>query len=141
MNCYYHPELAATATCVSCGKAICTSCAVNVSGRIYCQQCISGGKVSQISRPSNTTAIISLILGILSLCLGGIFFSIPAWILGNMAIKQIEENPNQDGIQLAKAGKTIGMIVTILFLSFILLYILFLVGAVGISFFESIIQQ
>lgn len=141
MNCYYHPEFAATATCVSCGKAICTSCAVNVSGRVHCQPCISGGKVSQINRPNNTTAVISLVLGILSLCLGGIFFSIPAWILGNMAIKQIEENPNQDGMQLAKAGKMIGMIVTIIFISILVLYILFLIGVVGISFLDSIIQQ
>jgi tetrahydromethanopterin S-methyltransferase subunit G len=58
-----------------------------------------------------------------------------------MAIKQIEENPNQDGLQLAKAGKTIGMVVTILLGSLLALYLLFIIGAMGLSFLEAIFQQ
>lgn len=141
MDCYYHPSIQASATCVSCGKAICQSCAVDISGRINCQSCVSTGRVSQPTKPTNQLAVASVVLGVLSLCLGGLIFSIPAWILGNMAQKQLEENPNQEGTQLAKIGKTIGMIVTILVGSLLALYIFFVVGALIVSLIGSAIQQ
>lgn len=141
MNCYYHPEIEAKATCVSCGKAICQSCAVDIAGRINCQSCVSTGRTLQPSKPTNQLAVASVVLGVLGLCLGGIIFSVPAWVLGNMAQKQLEENPSQDGMQLAKIGKTLGMIITIIFGSLLTLYLLFTFGILGISFLESIMQR
>ena len=140
MKCYYHPEIEAVATCVVCGKAICQTCSVDVAGRITCQHCLAAGNLArpqiQPSKPSNPLAIVSLILGILGLC-GGIFFSIPAWIIGNIAQKQILENPNQEGLQLAKAGKILGMVMTIIFVTALLCYLV----TGGLSVILSLFQQ
>ncbi len=139
MNCYYHPNLEAVATCVVCGKAICSNCSVNVAGRITCQSCVSSGNVgrlqTQSSRPTNILAIISLILSIMGLCTG--IFAIPAWITGYIAEKQILANPNQDGLQMAKAGKIIGMVVTIIYGLLLVCYILLVI----VSFIFSLSQQ
>jgi len=128
MNCFNHPDKEAIRICSICGKAICQQCSVDVSGRLVCQFCLSSGKVtrvhSQLVNPTNNLAITSFVLGILGLC-GGIFFSIPAWILGQQAMKQIQENPNQEGAQLAAVGKTLGMVITIIFSLIILCFGLF----------------
>ena len=137
MKCYNHSEIDATATCTRCGKAICSSCAVDVSGRITCTECLSSGNVNrfqnQATRPSNTLAIISLVFGILGICsmvfAGGIFFSIPAWITGHIALNQIHDDPNQDGEQLAKTGKIMGMVITILYAIGVICYVGFIVIA------------
>lgn len=131
MRCYNHSEVDAITTCTRCGKAICSSCAVDVSGRIICTQCLSSGNIirnqNQAVRPSNTLAIVSLVLGILGLCGGGIFFSIPAWITGQIALNQILGDPNQEGEQLAKIGKIMGMVITILFGVAIICYVGFII--------------
>ena len=36
MNCYLHPETAATAFCRSCGRPLCASCQRSADGTIYC---------------------------------------------------------------------------------------------------------
>jgi TM2 domain-containing membrane protein YozV len=41
MNCAVHPETTATAYCRTCGKAMCSACAHNVRGVIYCEDCIA----------------------------------------------------------------------------------------------------
>ena len=41
MNCANHPENPATAYCRTCGKALCQSCARNVRGVIYCEDCLA----------------------------------------------------------------------------------------------------
>ncbi len=41
MNCAVHPETTATAYCRTCGKAMCTACAHNVRGVVYCEDCIA----------------------------------------------------------------------------------------------------
>lgn len=71
MNCYYHPEVEAVATCSNCGKAICQDCAVDVGGQFQCRQCISllnTPKPSTISAapilPTNKMSTTSLLLGI-----------------------------------------------------------------------------
>ena len=133
MNCFNHPGTEAVGTCTVCGKAICQACSVDVAGRLTCKNCLSSGKVaprlqSQPGSPTNSLAIISLVFGILGFC-GGIFFSIPAWILGHLALKQIQENPNQEGSQLAKVGRTLGMVITIIFTLLILCYVLILLFA------------
>ncbi|MGI9102675.1 MAG: B-box zinc finger protein [Terriglobales bacterium] len=41
MNCVVHPDVAATAYCRTCGKALCERCAHNVRGVVYCEDCIA----------------------------------------------------------------------------------------------------
>src|SRR5438552_17703046 len=41
MNCAYHPQTAAVAYCRTCGKALCASCARNVHGVVYCEDCLA----------------------------------------------------------------------------------------------------
>ena len=40
MNCVNHPEAAATAFCQNCGKALCTVCAKDVQGNVFCEPCL-----------------------------------------------------------------------------------------------------
>lgn len=141
MNCYYHSGIEASATCVSCGRAICRTCAVDVAGRTTCQGCVATGKLTQPNKPTNSLAVASIVLGVLGLCMPGLIFSIPAWVLGNMAQKQLKENPNQEGMQLANVGRILGMIITILSGSLLLLYILFVFGTIIVSLLGSVIQQ
>lgn len=41
MNCANHPDIPPSAYCRSCGKALCSSCARDVKGVIYCENCIA----------------------------------------------------------------------------------------------------
>ncbi len=41
MNCVVHPDVAATAYCRTCGKALCERCTHNVRGVVYCEDCIA----------------------------------------------------------------------------------------------------
>ena len=102
MKCYVHPEAEAVATCTGCGKAVCQTCAIDVGGKIFCQQCLASGVPTQraaIERtPTNPLAIISLALGILGLIgcccggsIGGLIFGLPAAITGWVARRQILE--------------------------------------------------
>jgi len=81
MKCYYHPEVEAVATCSNCGKAICQTCSVDVAGRLTCQRCLASGNVARLqaqpTKPTNTLAIVSLVLGVLGLC-GGVPFAVMA---------------------------------------------------------------
>lgn len=129
MNCYNHPGTQAVGTCTVCGKAICQECAVDVSNRLMCQQCLSSGKATTLTqsvKPTNTLAILSLVLGLIGLC-GSFPFSITAWVLGHIAQKQILENPAQEGMQYAKIGKILGIVVTALWVIGIICYIFFFV--------------
>jgi hypothetical protein len=40
MNCYYHPDRAFFGRCDSCGKSICTECAVVLKEKFYCTPCV-----------------------------------------------------------------------------------------------------
>ena len=44
MKCYIHPEVDAVGTCVSCHRAMCSDCVVEVSGRFFCRECLASGK-------------------------------------------------------------------------------------------------
>lgn len=46
MKCYNHPESDAIGACVSCKKAMCGECAVEVQGRLICRDCLAAGKTS-----------------------------------------------------------------------------------------------
>lgn len=92
MKCYSHPEVEAVAACTTCGKALCESCAINVGGRISCQQCLSEpptrrgtGSLGQM----NPLTLASVILGLVGifglLCggyIGGLLFGISAVVTG-----------------------------------------------------------
>lgn len=143
MKCYEHPTIEAVATCANCGKAICQTCSVDVASRLLCQRCIASGSAarfqvqpSQPAKPTNVLAIISLVLGILGLC-GGLLFSIGAWVTSYIAIKQLAENPNQEGAQLANAGKWLGIIGTVIYSVILLCYL----GAGLISVIQQALQQ
>jgi len=41
MNCANHPDIAAAAYCRTCGKALCSKCARDVKGVIYCENCLA----------------------------------------------------------------------------------------------------
>ena len=41
MNCAVHTETTATAYCRTCGKPMCSACAHNVRGVVYCEDCIA----------------------------------------------------------------------------------------------------
>ncbi len=45
MNCHYHPDREVVGMCVSCGQPICIECKVILNDKLYCNNCVSGGKV------------------------------------------------------------------------------------------------
>ena len=149
MKCYYHPEAEAVATCTDCGKAICQICAVNVAGKLLCQQCLASGAtvrgraVEGVS--TNPLAIISLVLGILGLLgctcggsIGGILFGVPAGITGWIARNQIlQGEQNKQGLQLATVGLVLGIVELILSIVVLVLF-----GSVyGWALLSGLLQQ
>lgn len=41
MNCFYHPNTSAVATCRDCGKAICRDCTTEMKdGSLLCPSCL-----------------------------------------------------------------------------------------------------
>ena len=40
-NCVKHPDVAASAYCRTCGKALCSSCTRDVRGVMYCEECLA----------------------------------------------------------------------------------------------------
>lgn len=135
MKCYYHPQIEAVATCASCGKAICKACTVEVAGRTVCQHCLAMGRANRFLamgranqfqaksvKTTNTLAIVSLVLGVLGLC-GGLPFSVAAWVIGNKALKQRYSDLDQEGVQIANAGKWLGVTGTILWSVAVLCYL------------------
>jgi disulfide bond formation protein DsbB len=78
-------------------------------------------------KPHRGTLI--LVLGILSFVFCGIFTAIPAWIMGNSDLKEMDAGTmDPAGRGLTNAGRILGMILTILtilaFLAFIALFFL-----------------
>jgi len=41
MKCSYHPDVEAIGACISCGRLVCTECAVVIGTKTYCQKCSS----------------------------------------------------------------------------------------------------
>jgi hypothetical protein len=62
-------------------------------------------------RQTNGKAIGALVCGIASLVTCGLFLGIPAVVLGNLALGEIDEAQGmQDGRQLAIAGRLLGWV-------------------------------
>lgn len=78
MKCYKHPEADASGTCVECGRALCSDCIVNVSGRVVCGDCAgrlaSGNIYSPDQKKEPFLAIILALLG--GLITGSLLFSL-----------------------------------------------------------------
>ena len=59
-NCVKHPDVAATAYCRTCGKALCSSCTRDVRGVVYCEECLAarmeGAPTVGAVPPGQTTA-------------------------------------------------------------------------------------
>jgi len=91
MKCYVHPKEDAVAVCKSCGKGVCSNCAVEINGVAYCKTCVESKAVAATSRetqvamplpsgiPSKTHfiiggvgAIISGIAALMFLFIGGL---------------------------------------------------------------------
>lgn len=148
MKCYYHPEVDAVATCMDCGKAICQSCAVNVAGRLLCQQCLASGTAIRSraeSVPTNPLAIVSLVLGILGLLgcvcggsIGGILFGVPAGITGWIARRQLlQSGQGQQGLQLATIGLILGIAEVVLSIVVLIVF-----GSVyALAFLSELLRQ
>ncbi len=89
MNCYYHEERVATATCQGCGRSLCSECASAIDIPI-CKNCLSlhiQGEKSKMIK----TIVIGIILGIACSCFiespSGLMF---AWVpFGWMALSAI----------------------------------------------------
>jgi hypothetical protein len=81
--------------------------------------------VSASGGQEQTLAIVSLVCGILSLCLCGIFTAIPAIITGYMQRNNIANNPNQyGGAGMALAGMILGgvsILFTVIYVIFVVL--------------------
>jgi len=74
----------------------------------------------------NTNAIVALVLGILSLFGFGCLTGIPAWIVGNNAIREIDSRGGDPSDRtLAVVGKVIGMVTTLVTAGALLLVIAF----------------
>lgn len=54
MRCYSHPERDAVGACVSCGRAVCDECRVEVQGKVLCRECLARGRTGP-EDPSDIT--------------------------------------------------------------------------------------
>ncbi len=56
MNCANHAEVPATAYCRTCGKPLCSTCARDVRGVIYCEECLAS-HLSGTMPPPGTSVV------------------------------------------------------------------------------------
>jgi hypothetical protein len=79
-------------------------------------------------KPHRGTLI--LVLGILSLILCGIFAGIPAWIMGNNDLREMDAGTmDPSGRSLTNAGRVCGMITTILtIIALVIVIVLIVLG-------------
>ncbi len=82
-------------------------------------------------KPHRGTLI--LVLGILGLVMCGIITAIPAWIMGNRDLKEMDGGTmDPSGRGLTNAGRIMGIIGSILFvIGFAITIVLILLGALG----------
>ena len=127
----------------------CPNCyAQNVDGSTYCYNCrsplthpVAGAYYAQpaatavaMSPPTSTTAIVSLILGILGLVgVLPLIGSIIGAILGHMALRDIRARPGQvSGEGMARAGQIISYVGIALWALVVLCVCLYIVGVFAI---------
>lgn len=82
----------------------------------------------------SANGVLILILGVLSLVGFGCVTGIPAWIMGNIALKEIDSgmaDPNERG--LVQAGRILGMIATILAILAVCIWLAAVFGIIGLA--------
>src|SRR5437879_1323931 len=62
MDCYRHPGVASTATCVACAQPICPDCRDDVAGSAMCRSCVAVAS-ARLSAQTNPAAEPSFDLG------------------------------------------------------------------------------
>ncbi len=70
MKCYIHPDVEAIGTCTSCGNAICSTCSMEVGGRLICKPC--GEKMATQCAASQVAVKKEPVLALLLSLVGGI---------------------------------------------------------------------
>lgn len=68
MNCAIHPEVAGSAYCRTCGKALCEECKRDVRGVIYCEECIAArltGTAPPVATPGAGNPVLAGLLGLI----------------------------------------------------------------------------
>ena len=77
--------------------------------------------------------VLILVLGILSFVLCGILTAIPAWVMGNSDLREIDAGAmDPSGRGLTNAGRILGMIATILtILGVVIVVALLILGILG----------
>lgn len=83
---------------------------------------------------SSTSAIMALVLGILSLLCCGFFTGLPAFFVGRSAMK--EHNPNESNHTIAKIGMILGLIGSILSALGAIFYAVFFAIGITASMFQ-----
>jgi hypothetical protein len=83
-----------------------------------------------VVQPTSNLAIWSLVCGCVSV-LCGIFASIPAIILGHMALSEIKKNPGVQGRGMAIAGTIMGYVFTLLIVAYLSIFGVAMLVAVG----------
>ncbi len=82
----------------------------------------------------SANGVLILILGILSLVMFGCLTGIPAWVMGNNALREIDSgmaDPNERGMVVA--GRILGMISTILAILGAIFFALAFAGIIGLG--------
>jgi len=67
MKCYVHPDVESVGTCTSCGRAICSECAIDVQGKLVCRDCLAAREVTTRKYDPNTAFLIELVGGFFGL--------------------------------------------------------------------------
>lgn len=105
---------------------------MNEEQKIPVAKPVEPSQPTQQSSTGSTRALVTLILGVLSLVCGGFVMGIPAIILGHMELKAIKngEAP-KEGEGIAKVGYILGIIGTVL--TCLVILGMFLLMMLGIS--------
>jgi hypothetical protein len=128
-RCLNHEDIPATQACAACGESFCASCVVTLQGQTLCGPC-KNLRVHEVDRPPRLSmmALAALLLGLASgpaaFCLSMVPLSMPqgpgpaavvfalvgallpgaALVVGLLALRDIERNPQIGGRALAMTG-------------------------------------
>jgi hypothetical protein len=78
VKCATHPDVDAVGVCVSCGKAVCSTCRTVVGGKTYCPACAAGASGPVVRKQTGKPVaggILGIMAGVLGLFLGIIFIA------------------------------------------------------------------
>ncbi len=70
MRCYNHPEVDAVGQCMSCGRAVCDDCRVEVQGKLLCRKCLAQGQTgpdapSDINDNDRMMGLLAYVVGVI----------------------------------------------------------------------------